>query len=200
MRGSSFLLLLFLMSLSLETVSAADDASHADIMAAIYGQHQLEQEGQELERIGNFSAAIEKYIQAVEFDLKINGDARGQPMAYIVGALQKEGKYVEALEKLKFLRTAHLTHEYYIDWVKELEAIIEYEESGQKEIIYKHIEYLRNKYKAITPPNAYDQVFGITAIETNIRLYDTIGDYDAGIAFIDEILAYFRTGKAEREG
>lgn len=27
-------------------------------------------------------------------------------------------------------------------------------------------------------------------------LYDTIGDYDAGIAFIDEILAYFRTGKA----
>ena len=29
-----------------------------------------------------------------------------------------------------------------------------------------------------------------------LRLYDAIGDHDAGIKFIDENLAYFRTGKA----
>jgi integrase len=79
--------------------------------------------------------------------------------------------------------------------VKEYLAMMKLQESNDSEAVVRHINLIKTKYKNLMPPFGYD-LSGIRHITTILRLHNTIGDHDAGIAFIDEILAYFRTGKA----
>ena len=100
---------------------------------------------------------------------------------------QKQGKYQDALEVLKGLREFHPKHEYYLDWEKELNALIESKKLNSFEPVYGFLRYFREKYSESLPPKNY--TFGsIDKVSTILRLYDTIGDYDAGIAYVDEIL------------
>ena len=45
-------------------------------------------------------------------------------------------------------------------------------------------------------PGTQTTRFDNTSVSDALRLYDTIGAHDEAIAFIDMILAFFRTGKA----
>lgn len=57
---------------------------------------------------------------------------------------------------------------------------------------------MREKHKNEFPPLGYDSGSGVYQIATILRLYDTIGDHDAGIKFIDEILTFLRGRKKDR--
>ncbi len=158
-------------------------------------KNQLEKQGRDLEKLGEFDEAIMKYKEAVEFDVRIYGSDKGRPLASIAEVYQKKGNYGEALKILKRLREFHPKHEYYIDWEKELNALIESQTAQTYRPVYDYIKNYRQKHASEMPPMKY--TFGsIRPISTVLHLYSTLGDHDAGIKFIDEILAYFRTGKA----
>ncbi len=160
-------------------------------------KNQLEKQGRHLEKAGKFDEAIAKYKEAVFLDERIYGSDKGRSLAAIVEVYQKQGKYIEALEVLKGLREFHPQHEYYADWERELMALIATEREDNGKEVYSHIRDYRQKYALDLPPRAYN-FSSIRPISTILRLYNTIGDHDAGIAYVDEILSYLQQKKAAR--
>jgi tetratricopeptide (TPR) repeat protein len=184
---------LFLTLILNSTSIFADANDYNSVMKLISIQHQYEQQGKLHVEQGKYEEAIENFDKAIELDVKINGGDRGRPMAFKIKALSYKGNYQAALTLMNYLISAHPKHEHYKDWKEELEmlSIQNLEERNKK--IYGYIDRLKEKYSERLPPRGYWAYLEIPAI---LRLYDTIGDNDAGIKFIDEILAYFRTGKA----
>ena len=200
MNLSAFLTVFFLSAF----IAGAPSAFAKEIAAAkpysgdrslIYKQGALEKEGRQLEKINQYDLAVQKYVESMKLEKEFHGDERGRPLAFIIRILQKKGQYQEALEKLKYLRAAHPEHELYLFWEKELDALVDFSKSNNPDLIYRHVEFIKTTKEQQLPPYALWTETPIVAI---LRLYDIIGDYDAGIAYIDEIMAYFKKATEDR--
>lgn len=163
----------------------ADADNHNAVMKLIGIQHQHEQQGKLYVERGEYEKAIEQFDKAIELDIKINGGDRGRPMAFKIKALAYQGNYKTALDLMNYLIVAHPTHEHYKDWKEELEILSIQNLTERDKKIYEYISRLKAKYAERLPPKGY---WAYMEIPTILRLYDTIGDHDAGIKFIDEIL------------
>ena len=158
-------------------------------------KNSLEKQGRNYEYQSEFDRAAQKYQEAVELDNRIYGSKNGRALAFLAEVFQKQNRYEDALELVLGLVVAHPKQENYLDWKSELDALIKYKNTGSQEPVSEYLKGYSKKYEAKLPPNTY--TFGsIFYVNRILMLYDTIGDYDAGITFIDEVLAYFRTGKA----
>lgn len=167
-------------------------------MKDIYAQNELQKEGKRLERAYEYELAKEKYLEAMKYDVILHGSDQGGSIGSLIRVLQKQERYEEALEKIRYVKKGNPRHEHYKDRERELESLVEYQKSGSVESLYAHIKYLKEKYKNDLPPISYDSILSVTVIDTILRLYDTIGDYDAGMKFIDEVLSYGQTQKSKR--
>lgn len=76
---------------------------------------------------------------------------------------------------------------------KQYQLLAHYRDSGDPKPLIAFIEEFKGKYANDLPPLSYRSVPNISTI---LHLYNITGHHDEGIRFIDEVLAYFRTGKA----
>ncbi len=165
---------------------AADES--VDGMQLVFRQNALEKEGKYLEKAMNYEDAERKYLQAIDMGkTQTPRPDYGRPTMFYARVLQKEGRYSEALETFLEFSKQQDINDHFEDRIRELESLLEYQSSGTAEPVYQYLKTLREKYKHKLPPNG---LWSGSEITTIIRLYDTIGDHDAGIAFIDEILAW----------
>lgn len=190
MKIKMIFLTILLVMINMHSVSC-DSTSEAELerqesMRAWMEEIRLESEGYDLERQFRYAEALKKYEKALELDKYQDERLQGAPLAYISSLLHKQGKYEQALEKIKILCSMAPDEKFQIK-AKELEALVQYQKTGDPKRVYEYIEYFKEKQKRFLPPEAGDP----SEATTILRLYDTIGDYDAGIQFIDMVINWF---------
>lgn len=173
---------------------AGNDVSYGGSKTA-YDQYQLEQEGKHLAENGYYDEAIVKFQEALDPKYAKYDFQKSLAIGSIVTILTWQEKYDEAIERSKWFMEKKVTI-YALEQEAFIQALKEHKKSNSKQVIYNFISRLKKDHEKELPPQGYEQINGVSTIANIIRLYDTIGDQDAGIKFIDEILAYFRTGKA----
>ena len=167
-------------------------------MELLVQQNQLEREGTELEEAFQFEPAKEKFRQAIEIGKRMAPrQDYWRPTSFYVRVLQKEGKYDEAFKEMSRLSETAPENEHFSDKKKELETLVKARDLNNDSPIRQYIEFIKEKYAAGLPPKGYGG-FGIIRITTIFRLYDAIGDYDAGIAYIGEIMTFLKLRKKGR--
>jgi hypothetical protein len=149
----------------------------------IIKQTNIEKEAMRLEKLGHFDEAISKYKEAMAPELLNSERDKSGGMHGIIRIHQKKGEFDLALNKLEWFST--YPNQLYIDLKPELEALIKARDTGSNEPIYAHIEYLKNKYKKWLPPKEHNSLYASYLI----RLYDYVGDVDAGLKFVESVLS-----------
>ncbi|MBI4398910.1 MAG: tetratricopeptide repeat protein, partial [Candidatus Omnitrophica bacterium] len=175
-------------------------------LAKIRGQRQLELEGKALFRQGKYDEALQKFQEscAPKYEL-YKGRGNGYAESYIREIYVMRGEYEKALEHVtRVLKLPYMqeilkksTHDNFTEEKLEYEALIKARDTGSWQPVYDFIDYLKKTHHNELPPNGYN-LGSITPISTILRLYDTIGDHDAGIAYVDMILDWtFEVDKPE---
>lgn len=172
----------------------------------------LEMEGKALFRDAKYDEAMKKFNEAnnPKYYLYEN-HGNGYAEAYIRRIYFIRGEYEKALENInkilgldyiqKMLEVENEVGAHRLSYEKmEYEALMRAQTSNSNESIYAHIGFLKKKYKDHLPPLGYTFGIGTSIIPTILGLYDTIADYDAGIAYIDEIMEYFKQKDIEKYG
>jgi len=153
----------------------------------IFARSAVESKARELEKAGDLDAAMKLYKEASDPSmLNFDYDA-GVAVGGIERIYQKKGEFDLALQELQW----HLSRNpsKYEDQRLELEALIKAREERSVQPIYAHIEYLKKKHKKTMPPRSIPwEVVTVSMI----RLYNYIGDHDAGIRFMDDFLKYYK--------
>jgi len=142
----------------------------------------LQDEGRRLKKAGMLDEALLKYRAALDpamlnFEWQAS-TARGA----IIQIYCIQGKYKEALNDLDWFLLGN--RDKFTPWLNEIKSLAEYQSSGNAKTIYDYISWLREAKKKFSPPVYVDD----QTVSTILRLYNTIGDHDAGIRFINEIL------------
>ena len=159
----------------------------ADDTWMIFARAKLEDEGLRYMKKGKYEEALAKFKEENSPELRPPEAAfSGTAILYIQMAYFMLGKYEEALAVLEIAINASPNAESLLRRKKELEAIIEFQKNGSKKPVYDVIQYLKEKYLS---PKAYSG-YADSVVPAVIRLYDQIQDYDAGVAFADEIRVY----------
>lgn len=153
----------------------------------IIRRSKIEEEARQLEKNGLYDQAIEKYREATDPSLLNYDYEAGVALGGIERIYEKQNKYEKSLQKLKW----HLERnpEKYEDQKRRLEALIQARDTESSQPLYDHIAYLKEKYKKQLPPS-----YGVpweAVVVAIIRLYDHIGDMDAGMAFMDTFISYY---------
>ncbi len=156
----------------------------------------LEKEGKVLFRSGKYDQALEVFHKANDPKYWLyEGRPNGFAESYIREIHVMREEYDKALERIEKLLPLVAGNQHFMDQKEEYEALIQYKNTKDPKYVYDYIKTLGARYSNKLPPIGY-KLTSVIQIGTILRLYDTIGDQDAGIAFIDEVLVYFRTGKA----
>ncbi len=173
----------------------------------------LEHQAHQFFRLGRFDDAVEKYKKALHPRLIHYDHDKSTAIGGIVQVLKVQGKYEESLEWYRWFvdRNEEVKSRFQpgdfedeseitgiisarqvvpAEW-HEIKALIQARDSSSSQAICNHISYLKKRYKRFIPPRNYSVGFD-NIIADIIRLYDYIGDYDAGIEFVDGVLNYFK--------
>jgi tetratricopeptide (TPR) repeat protein len=165
----------------------------------IFARVQIEKEGARLVRQGLYGQAIEKYREALQPQYLNYDYDKSIALSEIIKIYQFQRKLDEAKATLDEYRTIALPNDFYKRKKPEIDVMIQMRGTGSVQPIYSHIEYLQREYGKFLPPKSFHPGIAVTVISDTIRLYDYLGDYDAGISFIDGILAYARLNDKMRE-
>lgn len=161
----------------------------------------LELEGKALLKKGQYAEAQQKFIAADNPQYWLYVDRpNGVARAWLRAALVTQGKYEVALESVQKDLLIISDHQPSLDEQLVYKAMIKSRDSKDTKSIYDAINALRTKYANILPPQQYIGIGSLSTIATILRLYDTIADYDAGIAYIDETMEYFKKKDTEKYG
>lgn len=124
---------------------------------------------------------------------------RFQAKASLLGLYRISGEYDKAMEIVEWYLNRNPDSKKANVQRSEIEALKTYQATGQVDQVHAYIEELKETNKNILPPKGW--VFGsATYISTILRLYDTIGDHDSGIAYIDMCMEYFKKVDIEKYG
>ena len=166
---------------------AARDARFANVLK----QQALLKTGRQLIKAGDFGRAHEKFNEALNPQYIESDFDKTQAISSKADLLVLQGKYNEALKEHNWVFERTPAHEYSIAKHKEILALIEWKKTADNKVIYDYISFLKKHFQEQIPPVGY-KGYHTTVISTILRLYNTIGDHDAGIAYIDEILDFLR--------
>ena len=164
--------------------------AHASNQAVI--GERLAIEGYELEKQGKFDQALAKYQESLDPQYNKARWEEGSGRSGIRRPYIKSGKYEEAREATKwFLEGKKKLKNPTKELVWEVEALIEFQKTGNPQKILEHIEYLKKQYAVSLPPKPWNG--GTPTITGKLfRFYNLIGDHDAGIALVDASIDMFR--------
>lgn len=149
-----------------------------------------EREGDRLGKQGQYEAAIAKFTLAADSSLIVQEHEKGLAIGSIVRCYQRQGKFDEALEAYRWFIEQNKINDAAIEGQKELLALIKARDTKSNKPINDYINYVKNKYPQYFPPNGYFTGMSGIFISNFIHLYDYLHDYDAGIAFMDEVIKF----------
>lgn len=155
----------------------------------------IENQAKKMAESGNLDQAISLYKKATQPQYINYAYDQNTALGAMREIYKWKGEYGNAMAIIDKSLENTPNAKHFIMEKREIEALAVYGSTTNPQVIYQHIADIRSQYADQLPPTKY--LFHSTVYISDIfRLYDTIGDHDAGIAFIDEILAYFRAGKA----
>jgi len=155
-----------------------------------------ERKGWQLAEQGRYEEAIANFIMAVDSSLIVQEHEKAFAIGSIVKIYEREGKFEEALKVHQWFMGRHGNPtDGACEKRIELLALIEARDTKSNKPIYDYIGYLKTKYSKYFPPNGYLPGISGWLINDLIHLYDYMHDYDAGIAFMDEIIKYHTNHK-----
>ena len=156
----------------------------------IFMRNKMQEEALRLFEAGFYDEAIQKYKEALHPSLLNNDHEQSHPRGAIRDIYRYQGKFELALEEHRWFLKRNSSKEEYIEKKIELDALLEARNTQSKEPILRYIKFLRENHKKELPPEMYNARATSYASQI-IRLYDYIGDAVNGIAFVDQVLAYF---------
>lgn len=168
----------------------------------VFSRNAIQDEARRLAVNGNYQEALLKYQEAIQPQY-IN---REYQKATAMGAMIKIHLWLQdydaALHKLSWFFANSATGkptESALEKKDEINALKAYQLNNQPGMIKAYIMRFVVKHQNEMPPVKY--VSGsATLISTVLRLYNTIGDHDAGIEFIDICREYFKQQDIQRYG
>ncbi len=176
--------------------------AHDDINRIVMRNKLEDQAWYLVKKEGKYEEAIAKFKEALNPQYINNEAEKSHPLGGIMKVHKMQGKYEEALKDLQWFLKANPKKELYWDWKRELEALIDYQKTGNPEPVRRHIEYLKNKWPELTKTKGEEwrkaMVDGQCGT-TIIRLYDTIGDYENGITYLNEFLEALKKEKGNHQ-
>lgn len=194
-------LLIYAMFNLIESITAIQSGVKITDAEKIGITRQLVLEGKTFLKQGRYVEAEQKFIAADDPKYWLyEGRPDGSARAWLRAALVTQGKYEAALENVQDNLSIIPDHQPSLDEQLVYQAMVKSCDSKDPKPIYDVINILRTKYADILPPQQYIGIGSLATIATILRLYDTIADYDAGIAYIDEIMEYFKRQDAEKYG
>ncbi len=194
MKKSIYLivLLLFFGLISHDVVFSKSEASS---VAKVYARNALEKQARRLLKSGHLDEAIDKYREATQPEYIYAEYEKASAIGSISNVYRLKGDYDSALKELAWFVRESLSKKpvpSLIERQKQLIALREYQRTKNPQPLLDFLANYKEVHKQDLPPNGHDSTY----VTTVLRLYDTLGDYDSGIAFIDEFFAYRLTGKA----
>jgi tetratricopeptide (TPR) repeat protein len=189
-KGIAFLFSIFFSISFGMAVRAATPFPNDERTKKIFTQECLIKEGSDLVEEGRYDQAIAKYKEAAKPELFLHDYDEDRPNLLMAEALEFQSKYEDALLVIDNILKKYPDRKGYDEsWdgkKLELNALINARNTKSPEPIYKHIGYLKEKYKNQLPPNAgtYSDVIASSII----RLYDHIGDFEKGAEFVNGFL------------
>ena len=189
-------LVLTLLSLCCGCNNAVSHASSANLIQNVQNRVSLESEARKLAKEGYYDEAIVLYEKAIE-PQNINYEHEKSTATGAIAEIHKwKGEYEKSLKYANWFLRNKPDFEPALIEKKEIEALIQYKNTAKEDAVVDHINLLKLKNSKRLPPNGYTSSSTIV-ISDIVRLYDTIGDYDAGMKFVNEILDYaFKTDKS----
>ncbi len=184
-RSFSYLLILFAVSGCINSSNSAEP----DHLKKVVYRGELETSARRAAEAGRYAEAIALYQQAIE-PQNIN---HRHEMSMAIGSMGEvykwTGNYEKAMEMNNWFLEGNKDSMRAQIEKSEIKALIRYKETGDRTQIDEHIQKIKDIDKGILPPNGWAP-HATTTISDILRLYDTIGDHDAGVAYIDMIIDY----------
>ena len=149
-----------------------------------------EYEGYRLAKQGQYKEAIVEFTMAADSSLIVQEREKGSAIGSIVRCYQRQGKFEEALKAYQWFIEQNKVNDAAIEGQKELLSLIRAQYTKDSKPVYDYIGYVKTKHPQYFPPNGYSTGMSGIFINDFIHLYDYLHDYDAGIAFMDEIIKY----------
>ncbi len=155
----------------------------------VYARGRIEQQARELAEHGQFDEAIILYRQAIQPEYINQEHEKSTAVGALIDIYTIQNNYEEALKSLAWFLRHNPPAESALEQKEELEALIEFRDRGDESLTESHVGLLKERYKKWLPPVGYN-TYSPIVISKILRLYNTVGDHDAGIAFVDQCLEY----------
>lgn len=172
-----------------------------DGIKKVFSRNAIERKADALAESGRLDEALALYQEAIKPQY-IN---QRHEKSTAIGAMQDiyvwKGDYDKALEMINWFvdvpgREPTLVA---LEKKREIEALQNYQKTGDPAMILQHIQDIHVNYKAQLPPAGYG-INSETPISVLIRLYNTIGEHNLPIKLIDDCLEYFKQQDIKKYG
>jgi tetratricopeptide (TPR) repeat protein len=159
--------------------------SRDDGLKKVYSRVGLEKQARRLAEAGNVDEAIDLYQQAIRPEYISQDHQKSTAIGSMMEIYKWKQNYGKALEMADWFSNASAM----VPEKREIVALEEFQETGNARKVYEHIELLNKENQGEIPPHGRGLESELL-ISDILRLYNTIGDHDAGIKFIDECMEY----------
>ncbi|MFA6601046.1 MAG: hypothetical protein WCU74_08560 [Candidatus Omnitrophota bacterium] len=173
----------------------------------LYKRHQLQQQGSQLAKKGRYKEAIEKFREALDPKYIQDEDDKAFSLGKITQILVLLEEYDQALKEYEWfveqseknsMRQGVKNNGKARLRAEEIKALKAYQETGDSAPIQEYIKRYQERNAKSLPPD-FQWGVGSVEVSTVLRLYDTIGDYDAGVKYVDEIMGFLQQRKKSRK-
>lgn len=161
-----------------------------DATQKIIKRTNLEQEGDCFAKQGLYKEALVKYRAALDPSLLNYEHEKSTAKWAIEEIYMRQRKFEEALKIVDENLILRPQNDELIRRRLELLAFIKARDTKNNKPIYDYLDYIKSKYANYLPPKGYLSGISGWLISDVIHLYDYMRDYDAGVAFMDEIIKY----------
>ena len=168
-------------------IFCADKAFSFDFDKAVVESVRLVHQAKSLEEQGRYEEALKKYHDALAHELNKYRWEEASARGGIVKVYINMKRYDDALNAMDWFLEENKNPKAALERIKEIKELKKYQKTNDPQGVHEYIKFYRKEYEHFLPPKNWFAGSDIY-ISTILRLYDTIGDHDAGIKFIDEIL------------
>ena len=141
--------------------------------------------GDKMTQSGQYDEALKQYHAALESKYIFTDAEKSESKERVVRTLLLLGRYEEALENWKWFDAVYKRKESFEIKKSQIEALIQYRKTGNPKIILDFINQYEQKIKQS------GLSYGLLRANV-IFMYDVIGAYDEGIAYMDEEISGLR--------
>jgi len=154
---------------------------------------QLMQTANSFEDALHFNQAIVESKKALGNEYLTTNEDKGLPLMTLMSSHSYLGEYGTAVEFANEFIQNKPNNEWGVEQKKKIEALLEFQKTGNKQLIYDWIASQKKKYAHWLPPtNPKKTVWDSFLMVEFVALYDLLGDYDLALAEIAPFLKLYR--------